>query len=33
MFRVISNESLAVIFQKVLKETAEEAKVNEIVKR
>ena len=32
MFRVKSNESLAVIVQKLLKEKAEEAKVNEVVK-
>lgn len=32
MCRVKSNESLAVIFQKLLKEKAEEAKENEIVK-
>lgn len=33
MFRIKSNESLAVIVQKLMKEKAEEAKVNEIIKR
>ena len=33
MFRVKSNESLALIVQNLLKEKAEEFQVNEIVKR